>query len=194
MTLVEGRPERSADAVSMAALMAALPHVRSAPRTDAPIQSLCFRPGPNRREFPASLRLTRDEGIPGDRWLANPWLRLPDGRPDPRIQVSILPSRVLDLVWRDRDRVPHPGDTIVADLDTSEENLPEGTLLRAGSAVLRVSALFNDGCAKWKVRYGRAAKNWIVAPGHPPLRLRGVLCEVVQDGEVALTDRLVKHA
>jgi MOSC domain-containing protein YiiM len=88
--------------------------------------------------------------------------------------------------------VPHPGDTIVADLDTSIANLPEGTLLRAGSAVLRVSGLFNAGCAKWKVRYGAAAKDWIVAPGHPELRLRGVLCAVEEDGVVAVGDRIVK--
>lgn len=171
-------------------LMAALPHVVAAPKTDAPIQSLCFRPGYGQRAFPQSMRLTIDQGVPGERWLSAPWLRLPDGRPDPSIQVSILPSRVMDLVWRDRASQPHPGDTIVADLDTSTANLPAGTLLQAGTAVLRVSDVFNDACVKWKVRYGEAAKDWITAPGHPALRLRGILCAVVQDGVVGLTDRL----
>lgn len=168
----------------------ALPHVLAAPRTDAPIHSLCFRPGFNQRQFPDSLTLTTAAGVPGERWLSQPWLKLPDGRPDPAIQVSILPTRVLDLVWRDRDGTPHPGDTIVADLDCSLENLPEGTLIQAGTAVLRASSVFNEGCVKWKVRYGQPAKDWIVAPGHPELRLRGVLCSIIQDGEVRLTDRL----
>ncbi len=154
---MRSRPDRpptaGPNAASAAELMAALPHIRAAPRTDAPIQSLCFRPGPNRREFPASLRLTRAEGIPVDRWLNRPWLRLPDSRPDPRIQVSILPSRVLNLVWRDRDRVPHPGDTIVADLDTSTENFPEGSLLRAGTAVLQVSV----ACCRFRGQQVRVA-------------------------------------
>jgi hypothetical protein len=183
-------PAGESDPVTMAALMAAMPHVRAAPKGRGPVAMLCHRPGFNRREFPGRLRLTRAEGVPGDRWLTHPWLRAPDGAPDPRIQVSILPHRVLDLVWRERDRVPHPGDTIVADLDTSLEALPPGTLLRAGSATLRVSDLFNEGCVKWKVRYGRDALAWITAPGHPALRLRGVLCEVVEDGEVAVTDEL----
>ena len=113
-----------------------------------------------------------------------------DGRPDPRIQVSILPVRVLDLVWRDRVATPHPGDPIVADLDCSEANLPEGTLIRAGTAVLRVSAVFNEGCVKWKARYGADARAFIDAPGHPALRLRGVLCAVERDGVVMVTDRL----
>jgi hypothetical protein len=173
-------------------LMAGLPLVRRAPRDEGPVMGLCFRPGLNRREFPDSLRLTRAEGVPGDRWLTMPWLRTEDGAPDPRIQISILPSQVLDLVWRDREGTPHPGDTIVADLDTSVENLPEGTLLRAGGAVLRVSSLFNEGCVKWKVRYGRPALDWVAAPGHPELRLRGILCAVEEDGEVRVGDRLVK--
>jgi MOSC domain-containing protein YiiM len=79
---------------------------------------------------------------------------------------------------------------MVVDLDTSEANLPAGTLLQAGTAVLQVSDVFNEGCVKWKARYGQSAKDWITAPGHAPLRLRGVLCAVVQDGEVRVGDQL----
>ena len=170
--------------------MAALPYILAAPKTDAPIASLCLRPQRNQRAFPDRLVLTRAEGIPGERWLTEPWMTLADGSPDPRIQVSILPLRVMDLVWRDREASPHPGDPIVADLDCSEVNLPEGTLIEAGTAVLRVSSVFNEGCVKWKARYGADARAFIDAPGHPPLRLRGILCEVVRDGVVTLTDRL----
>ena len=169
-------------------LAAALPHVLAAPKDNTTVAGLCLRPARNQRAFPDRLRLTRAEGIPGERWLTEPWLRLPDGSPDPDIQISILPLRVMDLVWRDREGTPHPGDPIVADLDCSTANLPPGTLLAVGSAVLRVSALFNDGCAKWKVRYGKPALDWITAPGHPDLRLRGILCAVEQDGEVAVGD------
>ncbi len=180
----------SREFVTAAELADALPHVLAAPKTDAPIQSLCFRPGFGQRQFPERLTLTVDGGIPGERWLTHPWLRLPDGRPDPAIQVSILPTRVMDLVWRDRKGIPHPGDPITADLDCGLANLPEGTLIAAGTAVLRVSTVFNDACVKWKVRYGQAAKDWITAPGHPALRLRGALCSIVKDGELRLTDRL----
>lgn len=170
-------------------LAAALSHVLSAPKDRTVIDHLTFRPGYNLRQHPDSLTLTCDSGVPGERWLTAPWLRLADGRPDPDIQVSILPLRVLDLVWQDRSQ-PHPGDTIVADLDCSVANLPPGTVLQAGTARLRVSGVFNDGCVKWKARYGAAAKDWITAPGHPELRLRGVLCAVVEDGEVGRNDAL----
>ena len=176
--------------VTMAELMAALPDILAAPKSDAPIASLCLRPGRGERVFPDRITMTRAAGIPGERWATEPWLRLADGSPDPRIQVSILPRRVMDLVWRDRVGTPHPGDPIVADLDCGLANLPVGTLVQAGSAVLRVSDEFNAGCAKWKVRYGADARAFLDAPGHEVLRLRGVLCSVVEDGEVTLSDRL----
>lgn len=178
------------DFITEAELAAALPDVLAAPKTATTVDLLCFRPDYNQRQFPQTLTFTRSQGIPGERWMQKAWLALPDGSPDPRIQVSILPLRVLNLVWRNRDTVIHPGDTIIADLDCSEANLPEHSLLRAGTAVLRVSSEFNDACVKWKVRYGKAAKDWITAPGHPTLRLRGILCSVEQDGETAVGDPL----
>lgn len=175
-----------------AELMAALPHVLAAPKDATPVLQLCFRPAFNQREFPERLTLTKEQGVPGERWLTAPWLKLEDGTGDPRIQVSILPKRVLDLVWREGDAEPHPGDTIIADLDTSVANMPEGTLLSCGTAVLKVSSLFNAACVKWKVRYGAEAKDWITAPGHPDLRLRGILCSIERDGEVRLGDVIRK--
>lgn len=172
-------------------LWQAMPHVLAAPKTDAAIATLCFRAGFGLRSFPDRLTMTRAGGIPGERWLTHPWLKLADGSPDPRIQVSILPARVLDLVWRDRVGTVHPGDPIVADLDMTEANLPAGTLLQAGTAVLRVSDEPNDGCVKWKARYGAAAMEWIIAPEHSALRLRGVLCSIEQDGVVRVTDRII---
>jgi hypothetical protein len=173
--------------ITAAELAAALPHVLAAPKTDARVTSLCLRPAFGERAFPDRIEMTRAQGIPGERWTTLPWSRLEDGSPDPRIQVSLLPSRVMDLVWQDKS-MPHPGDPIVADLDMSFANLPVGTLIQAGTAVLRVSDLPNNGCAKWKVRYGADAMAWVVAD--PALRLRGVLCSVEVDGEVSMADRL----
>lgn len=170
--------------------MAALSDIRAAPRDGAPIRYLCKRPDFGQREFTDRLTMTVAQGIPGERWLRHPWLRLPDGRPDPAIQVSILPSRVCDLVWQPGDASPHPGDPIVADLETSLDNLPAGSLIEAGSAVLEVSSVFNTACVKWRVRYGEDAFRWINMDDHPRLRLRGILCAVKRDGVVTSEDRL----
>ena len=171
-------------------LTAAQPNVLAAPRDAGAVRLLCARPKPNARNFPESLTLSRSAGVVGDFEMSRPWLELPDGSPDPRIQVSILPWRVLELVWRERDRIAHPGDNIAVDMNLSEENLPVGTLLSAGSAILRISDVPNDGCVKWKVRCGKAAYAWIATPTNAPLRLRGLFCSVEQDGVVGLGDNI----
>ena len=178
------------DLVDAASLAAALPHVLAAPRTAGEVRLLCARPKPNQRTFPESLTLTRATGVIGDFEASRPWLVLPDGSPDPRNQVSLLPARVLDLVWRSKDPRLHPGDNIVVDLDLSHANLPTGTLLKVGTAILRVSDEPNDGCAKWKVRCGKDAYAWVRSKAHARLRLRGLFCAVEQDGVVTLGDRI----
>jgi len=178
------------DFISAEALAAALPEVLAAPQDQGQVRLLCARPKPNQRGFPDRLALTRAVGVVGDFEAARPWLVLADGSPDPRNQVSLMSSRVLDLVWRDRAPRNHPGDNIACDLDLTIANLPTGTLLRAGTAILRVSDEPNDGCAKWKVRMGKAAYDWTRASPH--LRLRGVYCSVEQDGEVSLNDVIVR--
>jgi hypothetical protein len=179
------------DMVTAEELAAALPHVLAAPATAAPVHLLCTRPARNQRQFAPRIVLRRRWRRAGRfRDAASRGPKLEDGSPDPRIQVSILPLRVLDLVWRDRAAVAHPGDTIIADLNTSEEALPAGCLIRAGTAVLRVSDIWNRGCAKWRGRYGNAAYAWTSNPDHKIHRLRGILCAIEQDGEVAVGDSI----
>jgi hypothetical protein len=176
--------------VTAAELDAALPSVLAAPRDDGIVRLLCTRPKPNARSFPEVLTLTRSKGVANDYHPDQPWLELADGRPDPRIEVSIMPWRVLDLCWRERDRVAHPGDNIAVDMTLFEADLPAGTLLAVGTAILRVSDVPNDGCVKWKVRCGRDAYKWITTPGHLKLRLRGLYAQIEQDGEVRIGDTL----
>lgn len=179
--------------VTMAELQAAVPHVLAAPKDNAPIEQLCLRPDFGERNFVDKMQLTRQFGIPGERWNYAPWLKHEDGTADPRIQVSILGTRVLDLVWLDRENTLHPGDSFMADMDFSHTNMPVGTLLNIGSATVRVTDKFNDACVKWKVRYGKDAKDWIVRPENIKHRLRGILCEVIHDGWVETGD-LIKKA
>jgi len=175
-------------------LFEALPHVLAAPKDGAAISHLCLRPERNARRFVPEITLTRAGGIPGERWATQPWLRLDNGDPHPGIQVCLIPKRVLDLVWHPEQDTLHPGDTFAADIDMTETNMPEGQLLSVGSAVLRVSGVFNEGCVKWKARYGPEAYDWVRDPRHRAYRLRGVLCSVEQDGVIREGDILRKVA
>lgn len=175
-----------------AELDAALGHIQAAPKDHGCIEQLCLRPDYGLRCFVDEIRVTRAGGIPGERWATRPWVRLPDGAPHPGIQICILSRRVLDLVWRDRENIVHPGDSFITDMDLSEANLPAGQALRAGTATLEVSGIFNDACVKWAARYGQASRELINAPQHRALRLRGILCRVVQDGIIRNGDRVIK--
>ncbi len=171
---------------------AALDHILAAPSSGATIGQLCFRPDYGLRTFPDALDMTVDHGITGERWTKMPWLTLPSGKPDPRIQVSILSQRVMDLCWRDHINTVHPGDPIVVDMNLSAANLPVGTRLSAGSAILEVSDKFNSGCIKWRNRYGDDSLRWINKRENRDFRLRGILCKIVQDGTVKVGDQLIK--
>lgn len=169
---------------------AALPAILAAPKHSAPIDQLCFRTNIGMRAFVDQIDLSVTHGIKGDRWLTNPWLTLDDGRPDPRIQISVLQKQVMDLCWRDRENTPHPGDPLVVDMDLSEQNLPAGTRLIAGSAELEVSDYFNSGCKKWSDHYGHQSLKWINLPENRKYRLRGMLCKIVKDGTIHAGDTL----
>ena len=171
---------------------AALPHILAAPKDNAPIETLCFRTGYSERSFPQSIKVSAKRGIEGERWLQDAWLRCVNGSPDPRIQICILPQRISELCWRDRDNTIHPGDTMIADLDMTEANMPAGTRLKIGSAVIEVSNVFNTACAKWRARYGGDSMAWINYRSYRALRLRGVLCRVVEDGEISAADHIRK--
>jgi len=180
------------DYVTREELDRALPDVPVASKNGTKVEMMCSRPDRIQREFPEVLKFTVDGGIEGDYEMDKPWLKLPDGSPDPRIQVSIISRRMLDLVRLDRENTTHPGDAIATDLDMTHENLPVGSRLKVGTAVVEISDVWNDGCAKWKVRMDRPANDWISAPEHESLRLRGIYCRIVGDGEVWLNDTITK--
>ena len=184
------QPSAPMQFVTRAECDAALPDILSAPKDDAAIDTLCTRPALSERCFPDRIHVSVDRGIEGERWLHDPWLRLDTGQPDPRIQMSILPLRVANLCCNMAKDGFHPGDTIIADLDMSEANLPAGTRLQIGSAVVEVSDLFNTACVKWKKRYGVDSVKWINHAAHRPYRLRGVLCSIVKTGDISASDRI----
>ncbi|MCH6256273.1 hypothetical protein MLD52_06920 [Puniceicoccaceae bacterium K14] len=163
-----------------------------APKNNAPILTLCVRPNEGERQFVKSIQFDPIEGIIGDRWIRKTWMYLPNGKPDPRIQVCILGSRVLQLVRRESEEMIYPGDNIIADMDFSEENLPIGQKLQIGTAIIEVSDVFNTACSKWAERYGNDALKWINLPDNKPHRLRGILAQIIQAGKATLQDTIKK--
>lgn len=187
---------KSTDAQTFASLQylqAKRDWVLQAPKDNAPIFTLCVRPEEGQREFVETIAFDPDQGIVGDRWIRKTWMHLPDGRPDPRIQVCILGSRVLQLIRPEGANMIYPGDNIIADMDFSEANLPIGQKLQIGTAIIEVSDVFNTACSKWNERHGPDSLKWINLPENKPHRLRGILAQVIQAGTATLEDTIKKR-
>lgn len=160
------------------------------PREMAAVDALNVRPGPDAREPRDEIELCPERGAIGDRWEHKTWITRPDGTSDPRVQLALCNTSTLRFIQRVTGVAHHPGDTIFSDLDLAEDNLPVGTRLAAGGAILQVSDVENDACAKFARHYGAEVFAWIREPAHRRLRLRGVFAQVLQPGRVRVGDPL----
>jgi MOSC domain-containing protein YiiM len=166
--------------------------VRAAPADDGRVELIVRRPGTDEREIVAEAVLHPADGLVGDHWQARGNRRTPDGSADPEDQVTIISTRVLAAIEPDRARWPLAGDQLYVDLDLGEANLPPGTRLRVGEAVVEVSAKPHTGCAKFSARFGSDALRWINGPVGRSLRMRGINARVVTAGVVRTGDAVRK--
>ena len=115
-----------------------------------------------------------------------------DGSAHPEAQVTIINSRLLALIAQSDERWELSGDQLIVDLDISVDNLPAGTQLSVGSAVIEVSKKPHTGCGKFAQRFGKDALRFISTPRGNALRLRGVNTRVIQSGSVRVGDGVTK--
>jgi hypothetical protein len=114
-----------------------------------------------------------EDGLAGDTWPVRAISRS-GGSPHPGMQVTMMNSRAALLIARDLERCVLAGDQLYADLDLSPANLPPGTRLAVGSAVLEVSDQPHLGCAKFAARFGQDAMRLVNSRVGRELRLRGL--------------------
>jgi hypothetical protein len=165
-------------------LEAGLGQIRDSPRSAGQIVLVVRRPAVGVRELPGEAMLDPVAGLAGDNWLTRGSTSTPDGAADPRRQVTVMNARVAELVAGGRDRMPLAGDQLYVDLDLSVDNLPAGSLLAVGQAVLQVSDVPHLGCAKFVERFGAEAIRFVNSRVGRQLRLRGMNTRVVQPGIV----------
>ena len=167
-------------------LEASLDHLNEAPRDAGTIEMIVRRPNDDLRETLDSAEVTVDGGLDGDNWKDR------GDTPNYEAQITIMSSRYADLIATSRERWPLAGDQIYVDLDLSVTNLPPGTRLAVGEAVVEVSATPHTGCAKFKERFGRDALRFANSEMGREMRLRGVNTRVIESGRVATGDTIKK--
>ncbi len=178
--------------LSRESLAAGLGQIRNSPKDSGRVVLIVCRPAIGERELPAGAVLEQAAGLAGDNWLARGSTSTPDGSADRQRQVTVMNVRVAELVAADADRMPLAGDQLYVDLDLSLENLPPGSLLAVGQAVLQVSEAPHLGCAKFVERFGAEAMRFVNSRVGRQLRLRGMNACVLVPGTVRLGDLAVK--
>ena len=184
------RNEMSSEAhVSALELEAGLADVLRAPAAEGIVELIVRRPAEDEREVIEDAVLDLNEGLVGDRWWVNARM---SGAGDTSNQLTLMNARVIALIAPDRDRWALAGDQLYVDLDLRPENLPAGTRLALGSAVIEVTDEPHTGCSKFSGRFGSDAVRFVNSRVGRDLRLRGLNARVVEPGRVRAGDTICK--
>ncbi|HET7531373.1 MAG TPA: MOSC domain-containing protein [Mycobacteriales bacterium] len=178
--------------LSMAELQAAREHLLAAPKDGGELRLIVARPRPGERELVPESFLDLVTGLVGDNWLERGSRHTPDGSAIPDMQVTVMNARVAALVAGGTASMGLAGDQLYVDLDLSVDNLPPGSRLAIGDAVLEVTAPPHTGCAKFVARFGEDAMRFVNSRDGRAHRLRGMNTRVVVPGTVRVGDRCVK--
>ena len=174
--------------LTTAELEAGLAAVRQSPKDSGVLEMIVRRPRAGEREMLDEAELDLVDGLVGDTWKLRASKRTSDGSPHPEMQLNIMNSRVATLVAQQRDRWALAGDQLFVELDLSAENVPAGTRLAIGSAIVEVTAEPHTGCAKFVDRFGLDAMKFVNSPIGRQLNLRGINAKVVRPGTIRVGD------
>jgi len=156
-------------------------HILASPSDDGKLMLIVIRPSVDQRETPAEGRLDIEQGLVGDSWLTRK-------NADPEMQLNIMNVRVTGLVAQTRDRWSLAGDQLYPDMDLSDENMPPGTQLSLGDAIIEVTEPPHTGCKKFAARFGVDAMVFVNSGRGKKLNFRGINAKVVQSGDIKIGD------
>ena len=162
----------------LAALQAGLKALPALPPDTGRLVLVVRRRPDGERETPERVRLTPEEGVPGDGWNRRP----------PRdlvAQLAVMRRDVAELIAHGQPLTLF-GDNLLVDFDISAANLPTGTRLRVGEAVVEVTPKPHNGCRKFQARFGVDAFRFVQAPPTRNQNLRGIYWRVVEAGEAGV--------
>jgi MOSC domain-containing protein YiiM len=170
-------------------LEAGLDTIRQAPADSGTLEMIVRRPQIGEREQLDKGKIDLEEGLVGDNWKT----RYGADRPaNPDAQITIANARAIQHIAQDKERWGLAGDQLYVDFDLSEANVPAGTQLKIGSAIVEVTAEPHPGCKKFVERFGMDAMTFVNSEVGKELHLRGINCKVVQAGAISVGDTITK--
>lgn len=162
------------------ALAAALNALAPAPKEKGTLDLLVARTRDHGRQCPDRVELTVEGGMPGDRFAFQT-------KYGPEAQLATAQTDFARVIANGQPLSLH-GDNLFVSLDLSSDNLPIGSRVRIGTALLEVTPKAHNGCKKWAQRFGLAPMRLNLAPDFRERHLRGIYLRVVEDGACAVGD------
>jgi hypothetical protein len=178
--------------LSMIELEAGMENIRQAPSDNGILKMIVRRPAVDERELIDEGELSTDDGLVGDTWKIRSSSHTPDGSANRKSQITLTNSRAIALLAQSEDRWALAGDQLYVDMNIGEENLPPGTRLSIGSAIVEVSDQPHSGCKKFSDRFGVESMKFVNSPEGKRLHLRGINTRVVQSGTIRVGDVVKK--
>jgi hypothetical protein len=178
--------------VSTQEIEAGLDEIKQSPKHDGVLRLIVRRPRIGAREILDEAELDTATGLVGDSWSQRTSSRTADGSPHPDMQLNVINARTIALLAQTEERWPLAGDQLFIDLDLSEDNLPAGTQLALGTAIIEVTSQPHTGCRKFVERFGADAMQFVNSPTGRSLRMRGLNAKVVRAGRIRAGDLVRK--
>jgi MOSC domain-containing protein YiiM len=170
--------------VNATRLESGLDQIRRSPADQGRVELIVRRPAENEREVVPEAMLDSAKGLVGDTWA--------NGSAHLDTQLTVMNARAALLVAGQAERRQLAGDQLYVDLDLSEDNIPAGTRLQLGSAVIEVTNSPHLGCNKFAERFGQDARRFVNSAVGRQLRLRGLNAKVIVPGAVQVGDTVRK--
>jgi hypothetical protein len=169
-----------------------LPQIRRSPKKAGTVELIARRPAVEERELLDEAELDPVEGLMGDCWRTRGSKATEDGAAHPDLQLTLMNARAAAVVAGERERWALAGDQLYVDFDLSVDNLPPGTRLQVGTAVIEVTAQPHTGCGKFSRRFGVDALKFVNSDAGRELNLRGINTRIVSGGTVRVGDSIHK--
>ncbi len=178
--------------ITKAEIESGIENVLDSPKDQGTLAMIVRRPKIGKREVVDEGILDSGLGLLGDNWLTRGSSRTTDGKGHPEMQLNLMNIRFAELIAGNRSRVPLAGDQLYIDLDLCSENLPPGTILAIGTALIEVTSIPHLGCKKFVERFGMDAMMFANSDFGRQHNLRGVNARVVIGGKIAVGNRVIK--
>ena len=172
----------------MTELEISMDYIRQSPKDHGVLKMIVRRPSEDEREVIKLGELDLSEGLVGDSWKVRGSRHTADGSANQDAQITVMNARTIELLAQEEERWPLAGDQLYIDMELSDENIPPGTRLAIGSAIIEVSAVPHTGCKKFSARFGVEAMKFVNSLEGKQLHLRGINTKIVQPGVIQVGD------